>query len=388
MTQIKSKPKILIFVRHYLPGFRSGGPVQSIANLTDRFGQDFEFYVVCLAWDMGQKAFFPNVVLNEWNKSNDTKIYYSSTFPTLNLLKSLIKEVKPDVIYTNSFFDFHFSIKVVILNYFNQNLRVIVAPRGEFNPGALCLKPVKKKLYLVMAKLFNLYRGVVWHATSEKERELIQSKSFGVDENIFVASNIPAGKKISSMSDAKKEPGTLKVILPARISRMKNTLQAIRLINELTGSISLDLIGPLEDMKYWRSCEDLIAKSPENVEISYLGEKSHSEILNMLSNYHVLLLPTFGENFGHSIAEALSRGLPVITSDRTPWKSLEYFGVGFDLPLCEEGKFISALEIIRDKNNNEFCELSERCKKYFKEWEAANVHDSDYHKVFLGNIKR
>ena len=36
-----------------------------------------------------------------------------------------------------------------------------------------------------------------------------------------------------------------------------------------------------------------------------------------------MLVPSFNENFGHAVAEAVACGKPVIVSDHTAWSSLE-----------------------------------------------------------------
>ena len=46
---ITSGPKhlvILCFVAYYLPGYRSGGPVRTIANFVDHLGDEFDIRIV------------------------------------------------------------------------------------------------------------------------------------------------------------------------------------------------------------------------------------------------------------------------------------------------------------------------------------------------------
>jgi len=50
-------------------------------------------------------------------------------------------------------------------------------------------------------------------------------------------------------------------------------------------------------------------------------------------------MPSQGENFGHTMVEALAAGLPLLISDRTPWKELERQNAGWDLPLEEPSCF-------------------------------------------------
>lgn len=46
---------------------------------------------------------------------------------------------------------------------------VILAPRGEFSPGALGLKAWKKRPYIELTRMIGLHRGITWQASSERE---------------------------------------------------------------------------------------------------------------------------------------------------------------------------------------------------------------------------
>ncbi len=42
---VKERLKILTFVGVYLPGFKAGGPLRTIANMTANLGDEFEFWI-------------------------------------------------------------------------------------------------------------------------------------------------------------------------------------------------------------------------------------------------------------------------------------------------------------------------------------------------------
>ena len=58
----------------------------------------------------------------------------------------------------------------------------------------------------------------------------------------------------------------------------------------------------------------------------------------------MFFLPSFSENFGHAINEALSVGVPVLISDKTPWRNLQEKGMGWDLSLDNRRAFIEVIE--------------------------------------------
>jgi glycosyltransferase involved in cell wall biosynthesis len=54
----------------------------------------------------------------------------------------------------------------------------------------------------------------------------------------------------------------------------------------------------------------------------------------------LFLLPSHGENFGLSIAEALACGVPAIVTDTTPWSGLNQIGAGWCVPWPEFGNAV------------------------------------------------
>jgi glycosyltransferase involved in cell wall biosynthesis len=107
-----------------------------------------------------------------------------------------------------------------------------------------------------------------------------------------------------------------------------------------------------------------IEKSPSNVQINYKGILIHDEIAQVISNYHILLLPTKSESYGQSIAEALLLGKPVIISDQTPWTDVNDFDAGFALDLNKPEDFTNAIQKFVDMDNDQYSKYSTNAKEY------------------------
>ena len=73
--------KILILVPYYFPGYRSGGPQQTIKNLVDTFADEASFYIYTQNHDLGIKMPYENIEIKQWIKDDNARIMCSnSTF--------------------------------------------------------------------------------------------------------------------------------------------------------------------------------------------------------------------------------------------------------------------------------------------------------------------
>ena len=300
---------------------------------------------------------YGNIRPDRWSRIGKSWVYYASPGRRgIMQWRQLMREQPHDVLYLNSLFDPTFTLRPLLARRYPGLVSkpVVVAPHGELSAGALALKWWKKLPFLAMAKLFGLYRDVLWHASDEVEATQIRN-SFGDAEGIVVARNLTA-QNPSSLSIARPEEtgGVLRIVFLSRISRMKNLDYALRVLSRCITPVRLDIWGTIEDAGYWRACEKLVQDLPSNVQASYRGVAHHEDVLNILAGYDLFFLPTRGENYGHVIAESLSVGTPVLISDQTPWRELSEHGVGWDLPLDRDGTaFLQAIETASRKGEAE-----------------------------------
>ena len=62
-----NKPStILIFTDWYIPGYRAGGPIQSVYNLAKLLSNNFHVKVVTRNTDYASFEAYPEVAANEW----------------------------------------------------------------------------------------------------------------------------------------------------------------------------------------------------------------------------------------------------------------------------------------------------------------------------------
>lgn len=363
------KKKILIMAGYYLPSVKGGGPIQSIKNIVDNLSDRFDFNIVASDRDLGDIEPFRNIVVDTWVRVGKAKVYYTD-ISTLNWKKTkkIIDDSRCKIMYLNSFFNYKFTIVPLILNKSKRIKvnKIIVAPRGQFSPGALGLKSKKKKLFISVSKIFGLYKNLLWHATADLEKEHIQ-RIFGNEINTVVANNLTANYSgLTYDKNLEKSKGKLSLVFVSRIHPKKNLKLAIQLLNKINGTVIFNIYGPIEDIEYWDDCKREIAKLPANISVNYQGMLNHEDVISVFNEHHVFIFPTLGENFGHVISEALIGGCPVIISDQTPWRKLEEERVGWDINLKCIPKFIKSIQECVNLNNEEYKEFSINAFSYGK----------------------
>lgn len=354
------RPVILTFARNYLPGYKAGGPIRTIANMVASLGDEFEFRIVTLDRDLGDTKPYPGVEGDTWVPCGKAMVrYISQAGFGLGKIVEIARSTPHDVIYLNSFFDPRFTQQVLVNNRLGR-LRgrpIVIASRGELSPGALRIKSLKKSVFIRLAKLFRLYDGLTWQASSLREAEDIRREMSGgrvlfrrvaVAENLVVAGDqvfFENSQGVLAKRVRDQVAGhPLRVCVLSRISPMKNLHFSLRMLGEVRVPVRFTIFGPIEDEAYWSACEALIAKLPPHIEVVYEGAVEPEQVVPALMNHDLFLLPTLGENFGHVIHEALRAGLPLLISDQTPWRDLEAKGVGWDLSLTDMGVFVQRIE--------------------------------------------
>lgn len=356
--------KLLIMASLFWPQKNSGGPPISIMNLVQSIKDNFDIYIISKNHEINDYKALEGIHPG-WNQFDFGKAFYTSKGEhTFKIITRLIQDVEPDVIYQNSFFSIDDLFPVLAYKKKNRNVKVIVAPRGEFYPERLQVGKLKKKVYGNLFRYSGLLKDVYFQGTGQEE--CMQEKTFlGIpDDHLMNIQNISL--PVNELHDSiEKRPNELKLVYTARIHPTKNTLKAIEWLNGLYGNVQYDIYGSIENEMYWKHCQDAIARLPENITVRYKGVIDHDQVASTIARYHAYYMPTTGENFGHSIVEAMLMGKPVIISDQTPWTDVNGNG-GAAISLNDEKMFIAVLDELIKMNMDKYSTLSEQIKNYIK----------------------
>lgn len=364
------KKRILIFVESFFPGYKTG-PSQSILAIVDALCDRYDFKIICLDRDLGDKQQYSSRDTNIWYSHKKYSILYlEGNGSYFRSITSIIKNEAPDAIYLNGIFSRFSSIfPLISLKRLKYKGKIIMAPRGMLGKERLKLKPLKKYLFLRFTKLLSVYKSVYWHTSSDKEKAEVE-EIFG-NITAFVAPNMIV-KHSLPLNLVNKEEGNCDFFFLGRISPEKNLLLAIELLQKTGMNCNYHIIGAVHNSTYWDQCKRQMQRKIGNCTFHYHGTISNDVIIDKIKEYHFLLLPSIHENFCHAIAESFIAGCPAIIGDKTYWKNLEEKKTGWDIPLNDQDVFLDKIRYCINLDQAGYDDMRISTQHFAKEFQHIN----------------
>jgi glycosyltransferase involved in cell wall biosynthesis len=262
----------------------------------------------------------------------------------------------------------------------------IVSPHGMLEPWALQHKAWKKKLAWFLFQRRDLETAQVLHATAMSEA--LQLKELCPQVPIVV---IPLGVDLPESKEAEiPSSGGFQVLFLSRIHPKKGLLNLIKAwkILELR-HWNLAIAGSSDD-----GYRGVIEKKVEELELTgtvrFVGSVEGEEKWQLYKESDLFVLPTFSENFGFVVVEALACGIPTITTKGAPWSDLITHQCGWWIdigisPLVEAMKEATSLSQARRR------EMGSRgrmlvASKYT--WDRATEQMLDVYEWMLGRERK
>lgn len=252
---------------------------------------------------------------------------------------------------------FHIKLSLLALK---MKKKLIIHTMGFYEPWSLNQKKIKKiiawKLY---QKKILLNANLVHCASNNEKKNLLKLNSnfktvvlpFGVEDSFIKKKNT---KKINK-----------KALFFSRLHHKKGLGELIHAWQTIGNSDwTLDIVGDGDNNEYFKKMIN-----NKKVKINFLNPiYGNSEKIRLFSQYDFFILPTKNENFGISILESLSRGLPVLTTAATPWSFISQSNAGWIINKIQPGLRINLVKIFRMKSNEFFIKSKNAVKlaKKFK----------------------
>lgn len=227
---------------------------------------------------------------------------------------------------------------------------LVVSPHGTLSEWSMRNGSVVKRGFWPLVQRPALGATACFHATAASEYEEI--RRLGFRQPVAV---IPNGIDIPDLRPiARKEPRTL--LFLGRIHPKKGLdmlLSAWRVVQERFPEWQLRIVGPdnggyLADMR--RLAGEMHLKR-----IEFSGALHGAQKLSAYREADLFVLPTYSENFGLVVAEALAVGVPTIVTRGAPWAGIElrqagwWIDIGIDpLVVCLEDALARSPETLAE----------------------------------------
>lgn len=136
---------------------------------------------------------------------------------------------------------------------------------------------------------------------------------------------IPYGSDMASspsFRDRQPVQMPLKALYVGSLSQRKGFGDLMQVMEAFKGRITLTVVGQTDQIERIRPYFDRLG-------VRYTSSLAHDQLLALMREHDLLLFPSYFEGFGLVITEALSQGLPVVTTTHTcaPDLRLEHSGI-------------------------------------------------------------
>lgn len=205
----------------------------------------------------------------------------------------------------------------------NFGIPYIVAPHGMLERWSLNEHAWRKKLALRSYQGYVLAHATAIHATSEMEAENLRMLPW-IRSPIFVVPNPVDEPPPTTLPAAASDRRTL--LFLSRIHPKKGLeilFQAWARIRPVNWDL---LVVGQGDPAYLQHLQRISQGIPE---IKFQAHVDGLAREHTFARAGAVVLPTYSENFGNVVAEALMRGKPVLTTTGTPWRILTELRAGW-----------------------------------------------------------
>lgn len=235
----------------------------------------------------------------------------------------------------------------------SQGIPVIVSPHGCLEPLALAHRGWKKKLALTLYQRRVFTTASMMVATARQELDSI--RRIGIVCPVAV---IPIG--VDAAGDLPRQRGAeRRFLFLSRLHPIKglpDLIKAWALVRRPGWRVVIagpDEGGHLDEIR--THIQQLGLESDFEFTGLVTGERKEA----LFAEAEVFVLPTYSENFGLVIAEALARGVPVITTTGAPWEDILMYRCGWWVSPGTNG-IAQALEAAMDLPREALVEMGQR----------------------------
>lgn len=368
--------KVLHIVPTYLPAHRYGGPIFSVHALNKalvKAGIEVTVYTTNIDGPEnldvplgvpvdidGVKVFYFPATVRSW--------FYS--YAMQQVLKMHVREY--DLVHITSVFLAASTLGAYYARKFEKPY--IISPRGSLMREPLRYHKFKKRAYISLLEERNLHNAAAIHFTDTLEEKEYREADFPLRHGFVIPNSLDVAPLNESVVrgifrkrfglGADKEV----VLFLSRINWKKGFDTLIpafaRLVKERPNAVLVIAGG--DDEEYKQKVEEMIAKEHIGTAVLFTGPLHGKEKLEAYHDAQCFVLPSYSENFGMAVAEAMYMRLPVIVTKGVALQTyVQKSNAGIVIEKNEQELFHAMRSILSDRKKAE--EMGARGRRIIEE---------------------
>lgn len=314
--------------------------LQSIANLSRGSGGT-SAYVAAVCSALAKKSSVEIALLAQGAKENRIPVDSGVQMPDLKVSGSRGYYHATSVMHRSTPFDLIHQHGLWVLSGHQiqkaaQDLAIpsILSTHGMLEPQALQFSYWKKRLALIAYQQRDLARVDAFHATALAEAECI--RKFGLSQPIIISSPGVILPDLTSLARGRpdqkfnSQPTVFgpdlsekrTVLFLGRVHHIKNLLSLVEAWASVCPAGWRLILAGADEGGYSDEIRKAIRNHGLSEVVELRGAAYGVEKDKLYRQASLFVLPSFSENFGIVVPEALSYGVPVIASTGAPWAEL------------------------------------------------------------------
>lgn len=310
--------RLLHVVASYLPAMRYGGTIVSVHGLCRALaarGHDVHVYTTSVDGPNdsdvphGQPVDIDGVKVWYFRSSAFRRLYWAP-----DLAAALARNVPGfDVVHTHAIF--LWPLWAAARAARRAGVPYVVSPRGMLERDLVSRKsPLLKGLWIAAIERHNLEGAAALHVTSRREADEAAAFGFALPP----MREIPNGVGVDA-ADAAQVTASIQsivsggpyVLFLGRVSWKKGLDRLIGALPSFGGRL---VIAGNDDEAYTPVLEGIAERLGVRDRVTFAGPVHGPDKSALLRNARVLVLPSYSENFGNVVIEAMAEACPVVVS--------------------------------------------------------------------------
>ena len=321
----------------FYPAVKWGGPIFSTKAICDGVSNQYHVDLKVITTDAAGPNLHERLLIDN-NKVNLVKEGYSVQYfrriashsVSIGLLLALPNAIRwADIVHLSTTYSFPVLPTIFLCRIFDKPL--VWSPRGAIQATLQWEDAPRKSVKKLFERFAEFLAGTktVVHVTSRDEAGAVNVR---LPKLVIV--DIPNCVEVPNIYHSyRRKDNFLRLMYLSRLHPKKGLEILLDAMLNLPDYFLLDVYGE-GDQVYTRQLKNRVLQSGLETRVRFHGNVNGFEKSHAFSSADIFVLPSFSENFGIVVVEALAHGLPVITTDRTPWRDLDKVGCGRCVSPC------------------------------------------------------